>query len=136
MKGKNFVRDWMCKIVEVTHELKGFLSDGKPELGKFRDPVVGWVVGYTYRRRGETVWEGEEYGYVFQNYGPGELVFLIRPWPHEKTIDALPEHVSLTNKSPRPYGRFPRVWLEEANKFMSREMANWPRDEKGRWVKK
>jgi len=139
MKGQAFVKQWMCKVVEVTHEFVGWKNGGTPEISKLADPVVGWVVGYTYRRPG--TFEFDEYGNTYYSTkGKPQLVVLVRPWPHEKTLDVPLEHLRLTDAKPIPGGRLGKTAGESMNrrfqKAMRKEMQNWPRDERGRWEKR
>jgi len=124
INGKAFARQWMGKVVKATHEVRNH------EVRKRYKPVVGWVVGYTYRRRGKTVFE-DEVGYVFESRGPGTLVVLVCPWPGRKLIDVPFDHIELTDENPAL-----DEWLAEAKVQMSNLMKNWPRDPSGKWLQR
>lgn len=138
VNGKAFARKWMGKKVKVTAYYSKHARLSCP-------PVIGWVVGYTFRRRGEfdpggpgsyNSWTGEYDGGEASQFvcnGPSTPVVLVRPWPHLKPLDVPFDAIELTDEEPTWSGGcgFPG----EDYEYMRKLMAAWPRDEKGRWVK-
>ena len=124
MNGRRFARGWMGKPVLVRAVVR---DHARVEL---REPVTGWVAGYTRRLRGERVWEGEEVGYVFENRGPSTPVILVCPWPGRKTLDAAVDGVELWDGEMQPPG-----WSKEERDIARAYAAEQGRDESGRWTR-
>jgi len=94
MDGKKFAQEWMGRTVRVT-KTHPYRRDPKVE------PCTawrGWVVGYTYRRRGrvETDLDGFR---SWRNDGPGYLVVLVCPWPGRKPVDVPLDGLELAAQS-------------------------------------
>jgi hypothetical protein len=145
MKGKKFAKDWMGKIVEVTRTFNfnprsGYSNPLETLRGEhfgwihvLDEPIVGWVVGYTYRRQGHTTFYPEE-GYEWRSRGRSQLVYLVRPWPSAKTIDAMPDSVMLTDLEPYAWYYMTEYQRQEARKDMARTMEDQCRDGRGQWA--
>jgi len=123
VNGRAFARQWMGRIVRATHEVRGH------EARKLGKPIVGWVVGYAYRRRGKTVFE-DGAGYVFENSGPGTPVVLVCPWPGRRPVDVPFDCIELTEQSPAL-----AEWREENKSEMRAIMKDHPRGPDGRWLR-
>ena len=138
IRGRTFARKWMGKVVRVTHIIKDHERTELPQ------PVVGWVVGYTYRRRGKIVkatggghnpWTGEYEGGEGTSFvcdGLSTPVILVRCWPNAKPVDAAFDGIALTDEEPS----YEKTYGWDANSdFMEKLMSKWPRNKDGRWRK-
>ena len=136
VNGKVFAKKWMGKKVRVTHRIIGHARMRMPGL------CVGWVVGYTFRRRGHTEfgtapylgidgYDGGEPSY-FASAGPSTPVVLVRCWPNSKPVDAAFDGIELTDEEPN--WKIANGYRDEEDTHMKNLMSAWPRDEKGRWV--
>lgn len=122
INGKKFAKEWMGRVVKATHEVRNH------ETRELRTPVVGWVVGYTYRRRGSAHYE-PDVGRVFESKGPGTPVALVCPWPGRRAIDVPFDAIELTDEQPAPPD-----WSSKDRDQMRFLMRNEPRGPDGRWL--
>jgi len=140
IRGKTFAKRWMGKLVKVTHVIK---DHEKVELPQ---PIVGWVIGYTYRRRGYydkgydhgvNTWTGEyeAEGGQFVCDGPSTPVVLVRPWPNARPVDAAFDGIELAEEGVEPSYEKAYGWRDDAAEFMQGLMDKWPRGKDGRWRK-
>lgn len=141
VKVKEFVERWMGQPVKFTKvlERKSKYETRRPTRYWWEavdcQPDVGWVVGLRWLSQGASSWEGYEEGRVWTPDGPSTPAALVARWPTQKPVhvplDAL-ELFEGTITSPHVRsGGWPKAWRE----VQAKEMASWPRDEKGRWLK-
>jgi len=101
------------------------------EVGATRQ-IVGWLVGSTYRRSGKTIVD-YECGPMFVSTGPSRHVLLVRQWPTMRALDVDPRSVDVL---PDDYEIQNPAWEPRFRKQMASIMSGWPRDARGRWIRK
>ena len=101
--------------------------------------VEGFIVGGSYLKEGTITHNYEEGDY----FTPTKAIFayrVIRGFIN-KPIFVLPEQI-VYNHFPENPGTCPFIaqdqppWSERDKLFLREEMKDWPRDERGRWIKK
>lgn len=101
-------------------------------------PRVGWVVGFRWLLDGYTKFSGfgGDDPPVFMETGR-KFAILVAFWPTMKPVPAtrLRELSDPTSMPESPNELIPPD-KEYLSDLMRKEMAGWPRDSKGRWVKK
>jgi len=117
---------------------RGYLSRRKlREVPGFKE---GFISGGTHLKEGKIKWDNE-IGYTFT---PTKTVFVykvIRGFVN-KPVFVLPEQIGYQifpqNQTACPFMHITQSdeTRNEQSKFMKDEMKDWPRDERGRWVKK
>lgn len=94
----------------------------------------GWVVGERWLQDGHSSYD-YEYGNVWTSKGQRHHCLLVVYWPTMKPVKVPDDGYRVVAECIRP---FPNTdtWPLAARESLRIEMADWPRDEKGRWVKK
>lgn len=133
-EGQRFARDWMGRVVKVTAVMRRTGTGGHRERHVLEKPILGWVVGYTYRRSG--TWEGTEHpsdeAPVYVTRGPVFPVVLVCPWPGRRTIDAAPDGIiEMPGEVPTGAPEWDKRAREEARMYASEQA----RGANGRWGK-
>lgn len=125
-----FARTLMGRKVRATRHVYGHHTLGYHERDE-TEPVVGWLVGFTHRRRGRTVRDYDGVP-IFMSRGPSTLVFLVCPWPGQRTVDVAPTSIELLDDD---YPIRNPSWTDVDREEMRKIMAEHPRGKDGRWVK-
>ena len=135
--GRKFIKEMMCKPVEITAYLsRDYDHNGNDTWHSFEmKPRHGWVVGVTWLRTGVTIRGYYDEPNTFEERGPRRLAYLVCPWPTVTPFKVPPENVKLID----PSEFLPYFHTDTEREFMSRDMKkvmkDFPRDEKGRWIK-
>jgi hypothetical protein len=117
---------------------RGYLSRRK--LGKVPGFGEGFIVGGTHLREGNIKWDHDE-GYIFTQTKTVFAYKVIGGFVN-KPVFVLPEQIAYQllpqNPASCPFMHITQSdeTRNEQAKFMKDEMKDWPRDERGRWVKK
>lgn len=128
---RKFARDLMGRKVKATRGVRGHHTLGHHTYD-LRTPVVGWLVGFTYRRCGQTIRDPYE-GTEFRSSGPSTLVFLVCQWPGRRPEHVDPSSIELLDDD---HTMRDPTWREEDRLQMRDVMADHPRDKHGRWVRR
>ena len=135
ISGNKFAREWMGKVVKVSAVMDRRPEDSGPWMERpivpraCPVPVVGWVVGYRYMRRGRVDTDWDDGRPTFTVTQDDTLAILVCPWPGRKPILADPGGIVLTDEQP-----IPPEWTARARGEMAEEMRDRRRDDKGRWL--
>ena len=98
-------------------------ADGRP----------GWVVGERWLHDGVADYD-PEYG-SWTSKGGSHHCLLVVYWPTMKPVQVPPDGYRLAPETVKPYRPVQSQWSDSDRERLSADMRNWPRDEKGRWVK-
>ena len=150
LMGELVVVSWVLER-QIGHDSSRRIQKAYWRPRKLKKVRTGWIIGFRHVQEGYTE-PGSDGGYGIDGLIEGippewktERVIpcvLVAFWPTEK-----PKYVPMDGFSqaddgaPDPYalsGGWAEnpEWRKELSKFMKAEMKNWPRDKKGRWVKK
>lgn len=138
--------------VKVTHIAKPEYNNNGQRFIKSisitSSPIIGQFVGARYKNTGEYIpgdyphyktFDNDDYDPALFICGKRVLVYLISIGLLNKPIEAFPKHVhkTLTGDKKLPnFKYFKHPWSKENKEFMRNEMKDWPRDFKGKWIKK
>jgi len=89
----------------------------------------GWITGVRWLRSGYTE-RDSEYGNTFHPVGSPMMVFLVVEHPNGKPVRVDPTSVELCEFDYRDH-----TMSERSRKWLSEDSKNWPRDERGRFLK-
>lgn len=124
----------MGKVVTFNSVLNACYDDRyerrEYEVTSLRNPVAGWVVGFKWLREGVVTRYFED-GSNFRTTKSIPAV-VISPWPTKKHVLVPLDSFELGGEPVPPK----RTWSERDKEIMRVEMKTWPRDAKGKWVKK
>lgn len=99
----------------------------------------GWIIGERWLQTGSSYWAA----YSYEDETPPEWheegkrthCLLVTYWPTMKPVKVPLDGYRLAPAYMRPYAPVNR-WPLSCRKELAKEMAEWPRDSKGRWTKK
>ncbi len=134
----------MGKIVTVSWTLKRNSDYGPGGVVKkwenvfHKAPRAGWIVGFRTIYSGKSAFIGPDEGYEWL-IEKSHVCMLVTYWPSMKPI-----FVPLNYDGAYKLGGKPALlnyehggtWREEDKKHLREEMKDWPRDKKGRWIKR
>ncbi len=142
LMGKIVLVAWVyqrCNMgYENNHTKKGWIR----QPAEFRP---GWVTGERWIQEGtvyHNAWDDEAQG-AWEEKGKRRHVLLVCYWPMMKPV-LVPSDQDIKYPQPSwvpapkntlPY-RTDCPWPQGTREFIRKEMSAWPRDAKGRWVKK
>jgi hypothetical protein len=134
------IGDWV-KVKKQLLVVSGGSERKRIDLPKSSKPIIGRISGVKVLRTGR----------IEYSWGEGDAEFVhkdtitcweIRIGILNKPIHAMPEDIELCSVSgmgdlelPVLAGDFSFTWNEQCREDMRKEMAEWPRDKKGRWIK-
>jgi hypothetical protein len=97
----------------------------------------GWVVGERWLHDGAASWDSD-YGWEWSRKKDStpHHCLLVCYWPTMRPVQVPMDGYELAPETTKPYPPVQPRWPESALEFARKEMADWPRDEKGRWRKK
>jgi len=104
------------------------------KLKREYEPFKGAISGAKYVSIGYINYSPDD-GWTFDVRGK-VFVFLVRESWIGKEIYVLPEDINVVNDDNFSLPILNTHWPEDVRKIYSNEMKEWPRDEKGRWIKK
>lgn len=130
----------MGKRVVVTKKyivIKDYSSINAKRITEVKsiDPRGGWFIGLKYIRNG-VIERDYDYGHIFITKSV-VVAALIAFWPLEKPV-AVPFDGFEFDSSVEPYCSFgcgSGKYRSKNLDAMKRGVKNWPRDNKGRWIK-
>ena len=95
----------------------------------------GWVVGERWLQVG-SAYDSAYDGRVWcPRKGCATHCLLVAYWPSMKPVRVLDDGYEIAHRTIYPYRTlFP--WSLGSRELLRKEMSDWPRDSKGRWVKK
>jgi hypothetical protein len=119
----------------------GYGSFGSDERKMFHisitPEVVGQICGATYRNEGKR-YPGDEYTMRGFTSEKSHLVWQVKTSITGKPLEATEKNIEslpVTGKLPFRSGNQPK-WSEMDKESLRQEMKYWPRDSKGRWIKR
>lgn len=102
-------------------------------------PRAGWVVGFRTIYSGESIPLGPDAGMEWVTK-ESHLCMLVAYWPSMKFVFVPLNYDGSWKLGGRPairsYERGGLYWDDKDKEILRQEMKTWPRDEKGRWIKK
>lgn len=142
MASKVKIADLMGKVVLVHQVFKrSYEGLGGPEYRTWK-PVQaqsrpGWVVGERWLQDGHAFFDSAEVGVSWRRkLGHSVHCLLVTYWPTMKPVKVPLDGFKLAPETTKPYPPVDGSWTEENRKSLREEMKDWPRDERGRWLKK
>lgn len=141
MKVREFIEKYMGRQVRFTRKLVRRREQGKDgrwtdfwtpmPLDDRSDASIGWVVGLRWLPRGRTVDYGwEDGGRQFRAEGASTLAFMVVTYPTKNPIPVPPDVVEVLDEPVEV-----RLWTKLDRHNFSEDAKEWPRDERGRWLK-
>jgi len=94
----------------------------------------GWVVGERWLHDGVADYD-PEHGFAWTSRGVSHHCLLVVYWPTMNPVQVPPDGYRLAPETVKPYRPVQSQWSDSDRERLSADMRNWPRDEKGRWVK-
>ena len=140
------IGDWV-RVSAVQRRLRrndDVLWEGR-ETPSFVARIVGAAIRYNGTRYPAEPYPFSYNGEPYEDSGPylaithTHIFYEVRRGFVNKTVLVAAEDIALC--SPSDIGKFPYKWAnplpytEDSRNMMRREMAQWPRDERGRWKK-
>lgn len=140
------IQDLMGKVVLVdrvykrTHPASDPLSERSGEYKKVWQVVgaqgrPGWIVGERWIQSGATEWSMGGDDPPTWREDERVHVLLVTYWPTMKPVRVPFDGYRFARPTVRPYPTRYK-WTEWDKEIVRKDMKNWPRDEKGRWVAK
>jgi hypothetical protein len=141
MKHKDAVA-LMGKKVLITKVLYRACSDRVYEWREVNETIashfgvdrVGWVVGVRHLPQGRRINHGWEDGTEWKQTGKTTPCLMVCPWPTERPV-MVPLDGYVLNPGYEP-SRYCCEWTTQGVEEMRDIMKDWPRDSRGRWIKK
>ncbi len=100
------------------------------------DERAGWVVGERWLQDGVSA-NDFDYGNQWTPDGVVHHCLLVAYWPSMKAVRVPMDGYRIAPETEKPYSPGAETsWPPSAREYASKEMQEWPRDKKGRWVKK
>lgn len=96
----------------------------------------GWVVGERWLHDGVVSSWGYEDGVDWKADGKTHHCLLVCYWPTMKPVNVPMRGFTFASETEKPYPPVQPIHGQELRDYLREEMSAWPRDEKGRWVKK
>lgn len=96
----------------------------------------GWVVGERWLQDGVVHYNGYDAPPEWKPNGTTHHCLLVSYWPTLRPVRVPMWGYLLADETQYPYPPVQPVYNEEWRTFQRDMMRDWPRDEKGRWVKK
>lgn len=96
----------------------------------------GWVVGERWLQEGTVSYGyGDEGPFWDRNAGHSIHCLLVTYWPTMKPVRVPLDGYRMAPETCAPY-LSESAWLTEYKERIRKEMQDWPRDARGRWVRK
>lgn len=143
------VSELMGKIILVDHVLhRQFMMDHgnsteKTWVRMAAEGRPGWVVGERWLQQGSSCWGYGGSSPTWREEGKRIHCLLVCYWPPMKPVfvafnddaDWPLDNYRIAPATTKPY-RTELPWMSKHREMMRDEMKDWPRDARGRWVKK